>query len=160
MDWSAATDLGVPYIGRPAISADAQGNVVLALLERTGGPLWLVEHGKPAKLDALAASPPALNIVDGTLYVVARTAGAPQQYQVLSRRDGLWAGTLTLDGVPSTGGGPFAAVAARPTDLPNLGANNTNKAVVVRPSSSEPGTLTLERMPTQSSRAATPTTVQ
>ncbi|MGE8639470.1 MAG: PIG-L family deacetylase, partial [Achromobacter sp.] len=69
-------------------------------------------------------------------------------------------GTLTLDGVPSTGGGPFAAVAARPTDLPNLGANTTNKAVVVRPSSSEPGTLTLERMPTQSSRAATPTTVQ
>ncbi|KAG0752063.1 hypothetical protein G6F22_021993 [Rhizopus arrhizus] len=74
MDWSAATDLGVPYIGRPAISADAQGNVVLALLERTGGPLWLVEHGKPAKLDALAASPPALNIVDGTLCYRAATA--------------------------------------------------------------------------------------
>lgn len=160
MDWSAAADMGVPYIGRPAISADAQGNVVLALLERAGGPLWLVEHGKPAKLDALAASPPAINIIDGTLYVVARTAGGPQQYQVLSRHDGQWAGALTLDGVPSTGGGPFATVAARPADLPNLGANSTNNAVVVRPSPSEPGTLTLERMPTQSSRAATPTKVQ
>lgn len=160
MDWSTAADMGVPYIGRPAISADAQGNVILALLERAGGPLWLVEHDKPVKLDALAASPPALNIIDGTLYVVARTTGGPQQYQVLSRHDGTWSGRLTLDGVPASGGGPFAAVAARPADLPNLGANNTHNAVVVRPSSTEPGTLTQERMPTQISRPATPTSVQ
>ncbi|MOA46856.1 hypothetical protein D3C78_1694220 [compost metagenome] len=79
---------------------------------------------------------------------------------MLSRLNGGWAGSLTLDGVPGGGGGPFASVAARPADLPNLGANSTNNAVVVRPSPSEPGTLTLERMPTQSSRAATPTKVQ
>ena len=160
MDWSAPTDLGVPYIGRPAIDADAQGNVVLAILERANGPLWLVEHGKPAKLDAEAASPPAMHLIDGTVYIVARSTGGPQRYQVLSRRDGQWATALTLDGVPATGGGPFATVAARPADLPNLGANPPGNAVVVRPSSDEPGTLTQERMPTQTSRTATPTHVQ
>ncbi|WMD21795.1 PIG-L family deacetylase [Achromobacter seleniivolatilans] len=160
MEWSAPADMGLPFIGRPAIDANAQGNVVLAILERPGGQLWLVEHGKPVKLDAEAASPPAINIIGNTLYVVARTAGGPQRYQVLSRHDGAWGANLTLDGVPASGGGPFASVAARPADLPNLGANNANNAVVVRPSPNTPGTLTLERMPTQSSRAATPTTVQ
>ncbi len=158
--FSAPTDLGVPYIGRPAIDADAQGNVVLAILERAGGPLWLVEHGKPAKLDAEAASPPAMHLIDGTLYIVARTAGGPQRYQVLSRHDGAWATALTLDGVPSSGGGPFATTAARPADLPNLGVNPPGNTVVVRPSPNEPGTLTQERMPTQTSRTATPTHVQ
>ncbi len=158
--FSAPTDLGVPYIGRPAIDADAQGNVILALLERAGGPLWLVEHGNPVKLDAQAASPPAMHLIDGTLYIVARTAGGPQRYQVLSRHDGTWAAALTLDGVPASGGGPFASAAARPADLPNLGANPPGSAVVVRPSPDTPGTLTQERMPTQTSRTATPTHVQ
>jgi len=160
MDWSAPADLGVPYIGRPALNADADGNAVLAILERAGGRLWLVEHGKPVQLDAQAASPPAINIIDGTLYVVARTTGGQQRYQVLSRRGGAWAASLTLDGVPSSGGSAFAAVAARPSDLPNLGANSATKAVVVRPAAGEPGTLTVERVPNQASRAATPTAVQ
>ena len=158
MDWSVPADMGVPYIGRPAISADASGNVLLAILERAGGPLWLVEHGVPTRLDAQAASPPAISLIDGTLYIVARTAGRPQRYQVLSRLNGGWAGSLTLDGVPAGGGGPFASVAARPADLPNLGADNTSNAVVVRPSSNAPGALTIERMPNQASRAATANT--
>ena len=160
MDWSAPADLGVPYIGRPAIHADNAGNVVLAILERAGGQLWLLEHGKLGKLDAEAASPPAISLVDGTLYLVARAAGAPQRYQVLSRQRGVWAANLTLDGVPASGGGPFTAVAARPADLPNLGAASANKAVVVRPSTAEPTALTVERMPAQTSRVATPTRVQ
>ena len=157
MDWGSPTDMGVPYIGRPAISADASGNVMVALLERAGGQLWLVEHGKPAKLDAQAASPPALNLVNGTLYIVARATGGPQRYEVLSRHDGNWTRGLTLEGVPSAGGGPFETVAARPIDLPKLGANDANKAAVVRPSVEDPGTLSVGRMPTQASQAATPT---
>lgn len=160
MDWSAPADLGVPFIGRPAIQADTAGNVVLAILERSGGHLWLLEHGKLAKMDAEAASPPAISLIDGALYVVARAAGAPQRYEVLSRRGGTWSASLTLDGVPATGGGPFASVAARPADLPNLGAASAGKAVVVRPSASEPDALTVERMPAQTSRVATPTRVQ
>jgi LmbE family N-acetylglucosaminyl deacetylase len=160
MEWSAPTDMGVPYIGRPAISADAGGNVMIAVLERAGGQLWLVEHGRPSKLDAQAASPPALNLVNGTLYIVARATGAPQRYEVLSRHDGNWTRGVTLEGVPSAGGGPFETVAARPIDLPKLGANDANKAAVVRPSAEDPGTLSVGRMPTQSSQAATPTTVR
>ncbi|MNI35342.1 hypothetical protein D3C73_893650 [compost metagenome] len=90
---------------------------------------------------------------------MARSAGGPQRYQVLSRRNGAWAERLTLDGVPGSGGGPFATMAARPADLPNLGANAANQTVVVRPSGSDTGTLTVERMPTQASRPATPTGV-
>ncbi|MCR2623456.1 hypothetical protein NSO98_24315, partial [Salmonella enterica] len=67
---------------------------------------------------------------------------------------------LTLDGMPATGGGPFATLAARPADLPKLGANDAQNAGVVRPSATEPGTLTQEAMPTQASRAATPTRTQ
>ena len=77
MDWSEPADLGVPYIGRPAVGVDARGNVMLAILERPGGALWLVERGKPAKLDALAASPPAMSVIGDTVYIVARAAGAP-----------------------------------------------------------------------------------
>ena len=132
MDWSEPADLGVPYIGRPAVGVDARGNVMLAILERPGGALWLVERGKPAKLDALAASPPAMSVIGDTVYIVARAAGAPQRYQVLSRHGGAWAANLTLDGVPASGGGPFKAVAARPADLPNLGAGGQNHAVVLR----------------------------
>lgn len=160
MDWGSPTDMGVPYIGRPAISADASGNVMVALLERAGGQLWLVEHGRPSKLDAQAASPPALNLVNGTLYIVARATGGPQRYEVLSRHDGNWTRGVTLEGVPSAGGGPFETVAARPIDLPKLGANDANKAAVVRPSAEDPGTLSVGRMPTQASQAATPTTVR
>ena len=36
MDWSEPADLGVPYIGRPAVGVDARGNVMLAILERPG----------------------------------------------------------------------------------------------------------------------------
>lgn len=160
IDWSAPDDLGVPYIGRPAVHADAQGKVVLAILERAGGKLWLVEDGKPARLDAAAASPPAINIIDGTLYVVARAAGGPQRYEVLSRRDGVWAANLTLDGVPAIGGSAFTAVAARPSDLPNLGANSANTAAVVRPSAEQPGKLSVGRMPAQATQTAAPTALQ
>ena len=121
------------------------------------GALWLVERGKPAKLDALAASPPAMSVIGDTVYIVARAAGAPQRYQVLSRHGGAWAANLTLDGVPASGGGPFKAVAARPADLPNLGAGGQNHAVVLRPSPDRPGTLAVERMPSQASRTAEPT---
>lgn len=98
-----------------------------------------------------------MSVIGDTVYIVARAAGAPQRYQVLSRHGGAWAANLTLDGVPASGGGPFKAVAARPADLPNLGAGGPNHAVVLRPSPDRPGTLAVERMPSQASRTAEPT---
>ncbi|HYG42003.1 MAG TPA: PIG-L family deacetylase, partial [Bordetella sp.] len=76
--WGAATDLGIEYIGKPAIGADQNGEVVVSVLERTGGPLWLVENGQATKLEAHAASLPAMRFLRGTLYVVARSAGQLQ----------------------------------------------------------------------------------
>src|SRR5690606_7186123 len=67
--WSAAVDLGVEYVGKPAIGADRNGDVAVAVLERQGGPLWLVEDGRATKLEAHAASLPAMRFVHGTLYI-------------------------------------------------------------------------------------------
>ena len=128
---------------------------MLAILERPGGALWLVERGKPAKLDALAASPPAMSVIGDTVYIVARApAPAALPGAVAPRRR--VGGQPTLDGVPASGGGPFKAVAAagRPA---NLGAGGQNHAVVLRPSPDRPGTLAVERMPSQASRTAEPT---
>ena len=105
MDWSEPADLGVPYIGRPAVGVDARGNVMLAILERPGRAL-AGRARQAGELDALAASPPAMSVIGDTVYIVARAAGAPQRYhQVLSRHGGAWAANLTLDGVPASGGG-------------------------------------------------------
>jgi len=105
--WSPAVDLGIEYVGRPAVGADQDGEVAVAVLERQGGPLWLVEDGRPTRLEAHAASLPAMRFLQGTLYVVARSAGQLQTYQVLARRDGVWAAEAALGGLPVAGGGPF-----------------------------------------------------
>ncbi|WP_144637762.1 PIG-L family deacetylase [Bordetella genomosp. 13] len=105
--WGAARDLGVEYVGKPAIGPDTQGNVLVSVLERAGGPLWLVEQGRATLLEATASSLPSLRMVDGTLYVVARSSGNPQTYQVLARRGGVWAAATALAALPSGGGGAF-----------------------------------------------------
>jgi len=105
--WTPATDLGIEYVGKPAIGADQNGTVAVAVLERPGGPLWLVEGGRPAKLEAHAASLPAMRFLHGTLYVVARSAGQVQTYQVLARNNGIWSSASLLDELPLNGGGPF-----------------------------------------------------
>ena len=145
----------MPYIGRPAVGVDARGNVMLAILERPGGALWLVERGKPAKLDRSGRIAARHERIGDTVYIVAAPPAPQQRYQVLSRHGGAWAANLTLDGVPASGGGPSAA-AARPADLPTR-AGGQNHAVVLRPSPDRPGTLAVERMPSQASRTAEPT---
>ncbi|HCQ50163.1 MAG TPA: hypothetical protein DIW53_26870, partial [Achromobacter sp.] len=45
-----------------------------------------------------------------------------------------------------------------PPDSPTRGPPAATNTVVVRPSPSDPAALTVERMPTQASRTATPTT--
>jgi len=105
--WTSAVDLGIEYVGRPAVGADQGGKVAVAVLERPGGALWLVEDGRPTRLEAHAASLPAMRFLHGTLYVVARSAGQLQTYQVLARRDGVWTADAALGELPLAGGGPF-----------------------------------------------------
>jgi len=109
--WSAAADLGIEYVGKPAIGVDENGEVAVSVLERPGGALWLVEGGRASKLETQVASLPAMRFVRGTLYIVARNAGRLQSYQVLARDHGIWAPTAALGDLPADGGGPFATLA-------------------------------------------------
>ena len=114
MRWNAAADLGIEYVGKPAIGADADGEVVVSVLERPGGPLWLVEDDRPTRLEAQAASLPAMRFLHGTLYIVARSAGRLQTYQVLARKNGVWATAIAIGDLPDRGGGPFDLAARAP----------------------------------------------
>jgi len=109
MRWSRAQDLGIEYVGRPAIGVDENGQVAVAVLERTGGPLWLAQEGRLTRLADRAASLPAMRLAQGTLYVVARAEGALQTYEVLARNQGVWTAVSSLGGLPLAGGGPFDA---------------------------------------------------
>lgn len=52
-----------------------------------------------------------MRFLHGTLYVVARSAGQVQSYQVLARqRDGTWNTTAAIGALPEAGGGPFIEV--------------------------------------------------
>ncbi|CAM4046325.1 PIG-L family deacetylase [Bordetella tumulicola] len=113
LQWMAATDLGIEYVGKPAIGLDQNGEVVASVLERPGGPLWLVENGQATQLESQAASLPAMRLLHGTLYVVARSAGHLQTYQVMARNhEGIWATASAIGALPDAGGGPFIGMTA------------------------------------------------
>ena len=96
-----------------------------------------------------------MSVIGDTVYIVARAAGA-------AALPGAVAPRRRVGGQPDAGRRARQrrrpkAVAARPADLPNLGAGGQNHAVVLRPSPDRPGTLAVERMPSQASRTAEPT---
>jgi len=109
LHWSDAADLGIVYVGEPAIGRDEAGQVAVAVLERSDGPLWLLENAQATRIADHIASLPALRFRKDTLYVVARGAGKLQAYHVLARTNGIW-NTASVAGVPDDGGGPFAGL--------------------------------------------------
>lgn len=111
-----AADMGLAYVGKPALALNAMGDETVALLEQPAGGLWLLEDGKASKLADHAASLPALRFVGDTLYVVARSAGQIQSYEVLSRSKGIWGVVARIAELPAGGGGPFGQIAAAATD--------------------------------------------
>jgi len=116
--WQAAARLGVEYVGRPAVGLDENGEVAAAVLERPGGALWLIEGRRATQLAPHVASLPTLRFLRDTLYVVARSAGPMQAYQVLARNRGVWAAAVPTGDLPAGGGGPFGpAVARAPRDM-------------------------------------------
>lgn len=113
--WHKATDLGIEYVGKPAVGLNEHGQIAVAVLEQPGGALWLVENAKAHKLTTNVASSPALRVLQDKLYIVARNAGRLQTYQVQERSKGVWASALTVNIPPAGGGGAFvrrAAIAA------------------------------------------------
>ncbi len=108
--WSKPADLGVAYIGSPAVSLNEKGAVAVAAIENSGGALWLMEAGQASKLAEHVASLPALGTINGALYVAARSADVPQTYWVRARRQGVWADPVQTSAPPSNGGGAFGQV--------------------------------------------------
>lgn len=111
-DWSKPADLGVAYIGKPAVSLNEKGAVAAAAMETSGGALWLMEAGQASKLAEHAASAPALQTIKGILYVAARSANVSQAYWVRSRNRGAWTAPVLVEPPPAGGGGAFSPVQA------------------------------------------------
>jgi hypothetical protein len=105
--WSGPVDLGFSYMGQPAIGLNEHGDVVVAALERSGGPLWLVEAGRATRMAGEMASSPTLRTIHGTLYIVARGIMPTQDYWVLARTDGKWAIPRLIKAPPASGGSAF-----------------------------------------------------
>ncbi len=105
--WNPPADLGLEFVGRPAVGLNERGEVAVAVLERPGGALWLLENAQARKLTTNVASAPAMRVMDGALYVVARNAGKLQTYQIQERRAGTWASALTVNVPPAGGGSAF-----------------------------------------------------
>ena len=125
------TDLDLTYVGRPAVGWDHDGEILVSVLERTGGPLWLIDDGQATQLAPEAASVPAMRFLHGMLYVVARSAGHVQSYQVLARdQDGKWEAPVAVGTLPEAGGGPFMSMATSASGMGAGPAPHVGKASI------------------------------
>lgn len=106
--WSRAADMGVVYIGKAAVALNEKGAISVVAMERSGGALWLVEVGKATRLADHIASMPALQAIRGKLYVVARSADAPQAYWIRARSLSGWSAPMLIAPPPANGGGAFS----------------------------------------------------
>ncbi|NYT60982.1 PIG-L family deacetylase [Alcaligenaceae bacterium] len=108
--WSQPVDLGVRYAGMPAIALDENGAVVVAVTERSSGALWLIEAGQVSQLAEKVASAPALDVVDGVLYLAARSMQPHQTYLLKARSLGAWVPAAMVDAPPANGGSAFSPI--------------------------------------------------
>lgn len=115
--WTEAADLGVSYVGRPAIGLSATGGVMVAALERPRGALWLLEGSAITSLGSDIVSAPALHTIANTVYVAGRGAGARQDYWIWARSNGKWHTPRRL-AAPSPEGGESFGAAPQPGILP------------------------------------------
>jgi LmbE family N-acetylglucosaminyl deacetylase len=115
--WSLPEDLGLSYVGRPAIGLSPKGAVAVAALSQERGPVWLLEGGKVTRLGSGIASAPALRTIGDTLYVAGRGAGPRQDYWLWARSGGKWH-VPRLVPAPSVGGGESFDTLPRPGAVP------------------------------------------
>ena len=116
--WQPPQDLGFAYRGRPAVAIDERGRSIVGALGADGA-IWLVEEGKAVRLGESAASPPAMQVNGGTLYVAARAAGVEQNYWIRARRNGHWETAWHLNPPPPGGGRAFSQPAVLAGDTPS-----------------------------------------
>jgi hypothetical protein len=106
-DWSKPTDLGIKYVGRPAVAMNEKATITVAAAGQTPGTLWLWEKGEAIRIANNVASAPALLLMGDTLYLAARVATATQSYLIKARKTGEWAPTQVVSPPPLVGGDSF-----------------------------------------------------
>lgn len=115
--WSPPADLGISYVGRPAIGLSPMGAVVVAALVREHGSVWLLEGAAATRLGSGIASAPALRTIGDTLYVAGRGVGPRQDYWLWARSGGKWH-TPRLLPAPSVNGGESFDTLPQPGAVP------------------------------------------
>ncbi|MEN5251181.1 PIG-L family deacetylase [Alcaligenes aquatilis] len=102
--WTAPQNLGLNYVGTPALSLDEKEQVIVAVQKNPGGAIVLLDQGQEREVDKQSASQPALYRLNGTLYLASRPVGPEQRYRLLERRHGQWV-QVALTQPPPPGGG-------------------------------------------------------
>ena len=115
--WGPPLDLGVSYVGRPAIGLSPAGGVAVAALARERGSIWLLEGAAVTSLGSGIVSAPALRTIGDTLYVAGRGAGPRQDYWLWTRNAGKWHAPRMVP-APSVDGGESFDALPRPGALP------------------------------------------
>jgi hypothetical protein len=110
-DWTKPIDLGIRYVGRPAVALNGKAGITVAAVGQSEGTLWLREEGRTMRIAQNVASAPALLVVDGTLYLAARAAHIPQSYLIDAKKAGKWAPATVVSSPPPMGGGAFGVTA-------------------------------------------------
>ncbi|MDH4868267.1 PIG-L family deacetylase [Alcaligenes nematophilus] len=110
--WSHPQDLGLNYVGTPALSLGEKEQVVVAIQKSPGGAIVLLDQGQEQEVDKQSASQPVLYKQNGTLYLASRPIGPEQRYRLLERRHGKWVQVALTQAPPPGGGQSFSEAPA------------------------------------------------
>ncbi|QFY77758.1 PIG-L family deacetylase [Alcaligenes faecalis] len=110
--WSRPQDLGLNYVGTPALSLGEKEQVVVAIQKSPGGAIVLLDQGQELEVDKQSASQPVLYRLNGTLYLASRPVGPLQRYRLLERRHGKWVQVALTQAPPPGGGQSFSEAPA------------------------------------------------
>lgn len=111
-NWGKPENLGLTYVGRPALSLGEQEQVVVALQQQPGGAIVLLDEGQVVEVDKHSASQPVLYRLGRTLYLANRPPGPQQRYRLLERRAGKWVQVALTQAPPPAGGRSFSEAPA------------------------------------------------
>ncbi|WP_081251525.1 PIG-L family deacetylase [Alcaligenes faecalis] len=110
--WTAPQNLGLNYVGTPALSLDEKEQVIVAVQKNPGGAIVMLDQGQEQEVARQSASQPALYRLNGILYLASRPVGPEQRYRLLERRHGKWVQVALTQPPPPGGGQSFSEAPA------------------------------------------------